>query len=260
MLESSLLQWMWRLGVISDSVSSIVQVESDLRNGIIFADIITKSLNQWIPGIFHHPKSEATCLSNVRKVMARLWLEQHMSQGYVWKEWEVVKGDRGVIIAILEDMHRMSDGLPKRRPGRLYHKDGPYLGTWSELAQTIKQSNVSSPISWGGKRRWRQKSMGTSCPKLIQFEPSKTAPFKHLDDTGTHWHESMQHQYDHAISTLRSLGLNIPKQSIWRFKDGVLLSDILSFLANKQLYPFLCPSSRAEELLNLKRAFSLLNR
>lgn len=51
-----------------------------------------------------------------------------MSQKFTWSEKEIVKGNPGVILGLLEDIYRCYDGLQTRKPGAEYHKDGPYLG------------------------------------------------------------------------------------------------------------------------------------
>ena len=81
-----------------------------------------------ITGVFKDPKTETTCLSNLRKAMKVLQTQRKMSQKFTWTEKQVYEGQRVVILGLFEDIHRAFDGLPSRKRGVAYFDDGPYIG------------------------------------------------------------------------------------------------------------------------------------
>lgn len=41
---------------------------------------------------------------------------------------EILDADSGIILGLLEDLHRLNDGLPPKKRGKNYHRGGPYFG------------------------------------------------------------------------------------------------------------------------------------
>ena len=60
--------------------------------------------------------------------MLVLQKEQKMSQKFVWSPESILDCDVGYITGLLEDLHRLSDGVAPRKRGVNYHKPGPYYG------------------------------------------------------------------------------------------------------------------------------------
>ena len=51
-----------------------------------------------------------------------------MDQTFTWSEKAVFEGNRQVILGLLEDIHRFSDGMPARKKGLNAFDEIPYLG------------------------------------------------------------------------------------------------------------------------------------
>jgi hypothetical protein len=49
-----------------------------------------------------------------------------MSKKFLWKVREIVDGNEMVILGLLEDLNRFSDGLPEKKDPN-YFQCGPYL-------------------------------------------------------------------------------------------------------------------------------------
>lgn len=103
-------------------------MQKDISNGILLAEIVSTIFNVKIHGIFKDPKTEVTTISNIRKPLEILRRQTKMSQKFTWTEREIFEGKISVFIGLLEDLHRCFDGLPPRKRGLNYFKDGPYLG------------------------------------------------------------------------------------------------------------------------------------
>ena len=131
-LEASLLSWIHGCGVLKGykhAPSSIIEIQDDLKNGVIFCKLVQFIFNKHLPGIFNDPRTETTKVSNLRKALDTLKKEKSMSQKYTWSEKEIVKGNKEHILGLLEDTHLLFDGHPPRQCGESYFDDGPYIGT-----------------------------------------------------------------------------------------------------------------------------------
>jgi hypothetical protein len=142
-LETNLLIWMHGLGItgLPQCPIDINQIMQDLKSGVVLADLINRIFPVAISGIFRKPRTENTCLSNVRKCMEILRKSSRMSQKFVWREKEIVQGNVAVLLGILEDLHRYADGLKARKRGPGYHNDGPYIG------RSDPGRSISAPIT-----------------------------------------------------------------------------------------------------------------
>jgi hypothetical protein len=92
-------------------------------------------------------------MSNVRKALEILRRCKRMSQKFLWREKELVSGDLGSILGLLEDMNRFSDGLPARKSGAMYFKDGPHVNravlnrSYSADTSLIARTTTPTPRS-----------------------------------------------------------------------------------------------------------------
>ena len=69
LLETSLLNWLKSMGVLSkfygnkaQNINSLIEVQKELTNGTLLAEIISVLFNVKIHGIFKDPKTESTAL------------------------------------------------------------------------------------------------------------------------------------------------------------------------------------------------------
>jgi hypothetical protein len=128
-LESALLSWLQSISVLSALPESLLALLPTLTNGVLLCQAVSSVFHIAIPDVFHDPKTDGGVLSNLRKALDVLKQAEDMSQKFVWgREKDIMKGNLGVIMGLLEDLYRCYDGQPVRKPGAEYHWDGPYLG------------------------------------------------------------------------------------------------------------------------------------
>lgn len=74
-LDKSTVQWLKdirilkQLSIAHEDVESLFDLEASLRNGILLCTLVSKVFRAKITGIFKDPKTESTCLSNIRKAL-----------------------------------------------------------------------------------------------------------------------------------------------------------------------------------------------
>lgn len=127
-LDQSLAAWIHSLGASHLAVSpqGVMELLPAFRSGVLLGELVQKVLKIPIHGIVPNPKTEAICLSNIRKSLEPLRVTSQMSQEYVWRDKELQYGDLASLYGLLEDLHRLYDNQPPRRPG--FHPETPYLG------------------------------------------------------------------------------------------------------------------------------------
>jgi hypothetical protein len=127
-LEVSLVTWLSTLNVADRPIMQLPCVIEDFRSGVLLCSLVSKVVGVRITGVFKPPRTPQLALANTRKALEVLRGLSRMSQQFTWKESELCDGDVTVILGLLEDLHRFSDGLPARKRGPGYHNDGPYFG------------------------------------------------------------------------------------------------------------------------------------
>lgn len=129
-LDFSLSHWLFSLGVLNRFACpiTIADMLEDIKTGVLLCDLVSKILGKNIPGVTRNPKTPQACKSNIIRALDLLRKNNRMSQKFLWKDEDILKGEYYTILGLLEDLHRFSDGLLRRKRGPEYHKDGPYLG------------------------------------------------------------------------------------------------------------------------------------
>ena len=130
-LEVSLINWIDGLGLlrkVPHRVTSLADIEELLRNGSLLCALVGSVLGIRMRGVFRDPRTDATCCANIRKSLEPLRRDKRMSQKHTCSEREIFEGDKSTLLGLLEDVHRLADGLPPRPSGSAYYEDGPYLG------------------------------------------------------------------------------------------------------------------------------------
>jgi len=151
LLETSLLNWVKSLGVLGkfgpsySDVSSMIEIQKELSNGSLLAEVVGTLFNVKIVGIFKDPKTETTARSNIRKSLEILRTQSKMSQKFTWAEKEIYEGQLTVVMGLLEDLHRCFDGLPPRKRGSNYFYDGPYFGDTLYKVQPYVKFRLENP-------------------------------------------------------------------------------------------------------------------
>ena len=53
----------------ADLIESLIEVQHDIANGNLLCEVVSTIFNVKIPGTFKDPKTESTCISNIRKAL-----------------------------------------------------------------------------------------------------------------------------------------------------------------------------------------------
>jgi hypothetical protein len=72
-LDESTVRWLDQLGILSQlgisNAKSIAELETILRNGVLLCSLVEKVFAMKLLGVFKNPKTESTCLQNIRKAL-----------------------------------------------------------------------------------------------------------------------------------------------------------------------------------------------
>jgi len=141
-LDQSLMHWLVEeevlsgimKGLLPSDMPSIATLEGPLRDGTILCLLAGKILGAPVMGWHRKAKSYSVSVANLRKCLQALRGSSHMSTRFLYTgvEEDIAKGEWAAILGLLEDMHRLRDGVPpvKRTPGDIKDskKQRPYLG------------------------------------------------------------------------------------------------------------------------------------
>ena len=128
-LEQSLINWIDSLGLLQDvnyKPSTIRELTNYLKSGVMLCDLTSIVIHEKLGSIHRRPTTELHYLTNIRKALEALRGMKGMGQKYLWKDKEIYKGNKYVILGLLEDMHRYYDDYPSRKNPN-YFVEGPYL-------------------------------------------------------------------------------------------------------------------------------------
>ena len=257
-LQQSLLEFILSQGCIERRKVSLSFQEllPDIVSGVLLSDLVSKVIQKPIFGIFRSQISESLAMSNIKKSLEPLRTLRKMGQQYVFAEPEIIKGNLGVILGLLEDLHRYADKIPPRQRGENYHKDGPYLGKPIQKKylphrlsfSVFSEYENSGPITAFSKTLTQSQSTG-----LKKFNSAPSSPIQDYSEKLG------------EFSWLKHLNINLPQrldmrnEEIPEFSSGVLLSEILSKLERKKISG-ICekPNSQAASLHNLEKALEVL--
>ncbi|CAG9321960.1 unnamed protein product [Blepharisma stoltei] len=273
-LEASLLDWIMSLGVVdrNNAPSTFQELIPDLISGVLLCDLVSRILEKPITGIFRSPKTEQLALSNIKRALAPLRIERRMSLKYVFSEAEILKGNLGVILGLLEDLRRFSDGLPPRKRGTNYHSNGPYLGSalsrstsaqklnQSKLLTNVEDSPMVSPI-YSPRFYLSKETAGSQSRRLLSTERSALSIFKSLNSSS----EEAKYQCPEGFSWLEHLNIKLPENlnleadNIQEFRTGLFLCEIISKLERNPIEGMHYKvSSQAACRHNIAKAFQIL--
>lgn len=128
-LCESLVSWVVSLGVCNQDLRlprCIEEVIDQVSKGAILAKMIFRITGKVLRGIHQKPVCRPNYTHNVRKCLDHLLTVPQMSRKFLWRVEDIVDCQKLQIIGLLEDMHRLADGLPRRRDPD-YFEDGPYI-------------------------------------------------------------------------------------------------------------------------------------
>ena len=130
-LSISLLNWTISMGVFNqdqrlpDCIDDVIEL---VRQGATLARLIYKISGKVIRGLHLKPICIPNYTHNVRKCLDYLQSLPQMSRRFLWRVEDIVNSKRLSIIGLLEDLHRYSNGCPRREDPD-YFSDGPYFGS-----------------------------------------------------------------------------------------------------------------------------------
>ena len=171
-LEMSILDWVIKLGLFGESHEvplTFEELEVQLRNGALLCELIELVTQTKVVAYSKKPKNEAQIIGNIRRGLEVLRVNKNMSQKHTWKEKELHKGSKYYLLGLLEDLHRLFDGLPPRTDPN-YYSDGPYYGENEEKYYSSARGNTQSPFGSFVEKR----GLGT---ETIQNENSPSRSF-----------------------------------------------------------------------------------
>jgi len=152
-LEKSLINWISNLGLLHGLTyqpASIRELMSQLKSGVLLCDLVSIVVNEKIGAMHRRPNTELQCLTNIRKALEMLRMQKNFGQKYLWKEKEICKGNKYILVGLLEDMHRFYNGLPARRNPN-YFGEGPYLPTVNNTQTTrahIEETTLNDEVKF----------------------------------------------------------------------------------------------------------------
>jgi len=242
-LEAALIAWLCSLGV-SQSCPNLTALLPIWTTGFLLARTVSLVCRTPIEGIFEEPKSEGGALSNVRKALDLLKQTPCMSQKFLWgRERDVLKGNLGLALGLLEDLYRFCDGQPARKPGPNYHSDGPYLGLLHSLQASCAASPLPSPQHWKSCKV----NLTAACVGLV--------PAKHTNPSQQPSLPLAQWLLEKGVPA--QVVLDLKHGCVDRLRDGVLLCDLVAGLTRKSL-GVVRMQSAAAGVQNLRRALTSL--
>ena len=231
-LERTIVSWIEGLNILHPSPLYFAELIPELKKGVLLCVVTSKVTNIKIYNIFPDPKTEQATINNIRKSLEILRKLPLMSQKFTWSEKEIIKGNYSVLLGLLEDILRWVDGLPVRKNGLEYHKDGPYLRTEHNL-----QKNETFNTTFGS-------SSSSKNIKQPNFD-NEDIIAQWLIRTGIEIPHSLCFNDDH----------------ITEFTTGVLLCNIISRLEKIKI-PGIekDPENKKAALQNISKALSIVKK
>jgi len=161
-LERSLGVWIGSLAILdqqlvqdivgnNERILSNSTIRRSCENGTLLADIamaIAPDSEKPIVGIFRNPKTLGIARKNVEKVLHALRLRENMGMRFLFSGEAICNGERGIILGLLEDLHRAHKKvLP--RPVKVLDDEKPFLGTVSQPQRQRRKSRGKDDLSHG---------------------------------------------------------------------------------------------------------------
>lgn len=260
-LQDSLLAFILSKGVLDRSriPSNFQELLPDIVSGVLLSDLVSRVIDKPIHGIFRSPTTQALALSNIKKSIVPLRSLRKMGQKFVFSEEEILKGNLPIILGLLEDLHRFSDGIPPRQRGDQYHKDGPYFGR--PLTNILRVNKSQQKLNLSISSEFFEKNNSPNSKGLIHSQSSAMVDYKSIE-TGQNFEVNEKlsgFQWLQFIGVELPVDLDLRNENIHEFKTGELFGNILGKLERSKLlgmHPKV--NNQAACLHNLGKVFGLL--
>lgn len=235
-LEKTIVNWIDELQILQPSPCAFAELISELKKGTLLCVVTSKVTGIRISNVIPDPKTEQTALNNIRKSLEVLRKLPKMSQKFTYNEKEIYKGNFNILLGLLEDILRWTDGVPARKSGDPY-KDGPYLR--ESLKKPAKISEETFNTTFGSMH---SPKLGERSEILIE------GPDQYIQ-----WLYSIGAQFPRSI--------NFSDEHIPEFTTGVLICNITEALEKIRI-PGIDkePRTRASALQNINKALFILKK
>lgn len=242
-LENVVVSWVDSLNLLQPAPQYFVELVPELKKGVLLCVLTSKVTIVKIFNIIPDPKTEQSAINNIRKALEILRKLPKMSQKFTWSEKEIYKGNYCVLLGLMEDLMRWADGLPTRKNGSDYHKDGPYLRPNPPLEGTIqKKPEENFNMTFGS----------SSSPKQSEKNDAIIEENEEID-------EFSQWLYAIGADFPRSLSFN--DEHIPEFTTGVLICNIVSQLEKIKIPGIEKePRTRVSAIQNINKALVVLKK
>lgn len=242
-LEIAVVNWVESLNLLQPAPQYFGELVPELKKGVLICVLTSKITMIRIYNIIPEPKTEQSAINNIRKGLEVLKKLPRMSQKYTWSERDIYKGNYCVLLGLLEDIMRWTDGLPQRKNGPDYHRDGPYLRPNPPPESKIQKNNEETFNTTFGS---------SNSPKHSE----KIDPIIEENE-----------ELDEYSQWLYSIGADFPRSLTFRdehipeFTTGVLICNIVNHLERIKLPGIEKePRSRASAIQNINKALVVLKK
>lgn len=112
-LEQRMIAWLRALRLASETDAALPDVEERVRSGVLLCEL-ANALHKYrskVHGVVSQPKNQAAALSNIKKAFALFRQLPMKNKRYLWSEKEILKGDRGAILGLLEHLYKFYNNL-----------------------------------------------------------------------------------------------------------------------------------------------------
>ena len=218
-LEQSLINWIDGVGLLPGlhyKPKSIREIMNQLKSGVLLCDLITVVTNEKIISIHRRPTTELHCLTNIRKALEVLRSKKEMGQKYLWKDKEIAKGNKYVLVGLLEDLHRLYNGEPPRKNPN-YFGEGPYIPASNaettkfqdprESSASKQRTSVYEPLNNNyimGRMSHNEKSVNISSMSAKKTPPGPSHYTSNLYEQPTESRSGMNLSSDEPISLIQN--------------------------------------------------------
>jgi len=267
-LERSVIKWLQSLRLIKNDPSiSLLDIESDIRSGKLLCDLATV-LHKNRGKVCKISQTKLSTFENIRRAFELFRELLHVERRFLWSEKQIYKGDRDVMLGLLEDLHKFDDKVKWNGPG-------PYYGKYEimKLKTSNSRSHTPSLLQYGAINPDKghlnsiplMKSEDVSIAYPISYSSNRTQNELQKQNKSFTGNKNKVHDEKKLIDWIKKLGVKIKvplcsSESICdQFRDGVLLVRVLEKLERKAIRG-ICehPKSSAHSLHNIHKVLDIL--
>lgn len=196
-LDQSLMHWLVEeeilsgimKGLLPADMPSIATLEGPLRDGTMLCLLAGKILGSPVMGWNRKARSFSTSVSNLKKCTQALRSNPSMGLRFLYSgvEEDIAKGEWAAILGLLEDMHRLRDGVSPIPYDKSANSDrrkvsrSPYLGHVSQ--EWPPPMHPSEAI--GGNRRFTVQSVETRVRNAVDLSHNIPSSTLHQDTSSS---------------------------------------------------------------------------